>query len=101
MTDEAWGIFELMRSGMRLVLTAQGASLIADPRISYTAAAAPAPIAVRSSEPVFELTKAGLISPLPENTGDDPENCKIGWREMFAGHLDLIPEGAQVYALSQ
>lgn len=101
MTDEARGIFELMHSGMRLVLTPQGASLIADPRRSYTAAAAPAPIPVPSPEPVFELTKARLISPLPENTGQDPGNCKIGWREMFAGHLDLIPEGAQVYAVSQ
>lgn len=97
MTDEARGIFELMHSGMRLVLTPQGASLIADPRYD---AVASAPVSIPSAEPILWLIKAELISPLPENTHDDG-SCKIGWREMFAGHLDLIPEGARVYVVSQ
>jgi len=112
LSDQAAGLFSLMGDGMRLIVPVgdMGIRLVADPRIPYLAGEPPLDV---PKAPVIELIRAGLISAMDEN-GWDPDNPqapsgpnrtvvggRLGWRQMFKGHLDLIPEGAQVYAISQ
>jgi len=106
LSDQAAGLFSLMGDGMRLIVPVGdvGIRLVTDPRIPYLAGEPPVDV---PKAPVIELIRAGLIAALPEN-GFDPETAtvhtlggKLGWRQMFKGHLDLIPRGAQVYAISQ
>ena len=98
-------MFSLMGDGMRLIVPVGdvGIRLVADPRIPYLAGEPPLDV---PKAPVIELIRAGLISAMDEN-GWDPDTAqpgtggKLGWQQMFKGHLELIPEGAQVYAISQ
>lgn len=98
LTDVAKRIFFLMQhSCMRLIVPTgdRGIVLVDDPRLPWKQGNKT--IDIVDKMPVIELIRKGLISRLSENG----ENNKIGWREMFKGHEDQIPEGAQVFCVTQ
>lgn len=102
LSAEAMGILHMMirwgSSSLRLIVPVgdQGLRLIVDPRFP-SGRFDNGPFPLLSKAPALELIRRGLISALSEN-GD---NNKIGWREMFKGHEEQIPEGAQVYCVTQ
>lgn len=98
LTEVAKRIFFLMQhSCMRLIVPIgdRGMRLVDDPRLPWKQGHET--IYIVDKMPMIELIRKGLISPLSENG----ENNKIGWREMFKGHEDQIPEGAQVFCVTQ
>ena len=98
MTDEARRIFNLMGDGMRLIVAVgdRDLRLIPDKRFGCEH-----PEQIVEFDPCHELVRMGLISALPKVTSQFKrgEGGKIGWTEM--GFADKVPEGAEVYAVTQ
>lgn len=87
-SDQAAGVFALMGDGMRLIVPVGeiGIKLVPDPRIDYIANEPPMDVPQHAA---LELIRAGVIREITNRV------------EMFKGHEELVPEGAQVYAVYQ
>lgn len=104
LSDSARSLLLRMCEGdpLRLVVPVgdHGIFLIGDPRLHDSRRED-----VTDKAAVLELIHNRLIGELPEwsTWRKDPKAMggKVGWREMFAGHISLIPVGAKVFALMQ